>query len=145
MINYFHWTKNSKKNFKDIVMENKIRAAMTVVVNENEKVLLLKRMPLSGWMPNKWALPGGHVEDGETPEQGAARETLEETSIQLHTLGELEQRGQAMIFYSTSYSGEVEIDFEHTDWAWVSHDEMDNYDTTPNLKDTVKLALEKIK
>ena len=49
-----------------------------------------------------------------------------------------------MIYYSTSQSGNVEIDFEHTDWAWASYDELDNYDTTPKLKETVKLALDKL-
>ena len=144
MINCFHWRK-LKKNFKEYMMENKIRAAMAVVINEKEEILILKRTPDVSWMPNKWGLPGGHVEDGETPKQGAARETLEETSLKLLDLKKLQRRGQAMIYYSTSYNGEVEIDIEHTDWAWVSYDEMDNYDTTPNLKDTVKLALEKIK
>jgi len=48
-----------------------------------------------------------------------------------------------MIYYATSHSGEVEIDFEHTDWAWVSSDKLTNYDITPNLKQNVELALRK--
>ena len=50
-----------------------------------------------------------------------------------------------MVYYSTSQSGRVKIDFEHTDWTWVSYSELDDYDTTPNLKQTVKQALDKIK
>lgn len=34
-------------------------------------------------MPNTWCCPGGKIEEGETPEQAAIRETFEEAGIQL--------------------------------------------------------------
>ena len=125
-------------------MEKDLRAAMAVVLNDKKDVLILKRMEAAGWMPGKWGLPGGHIEKGELSEDAAARETKEETNLSLSNLKQLVQRGQAMIYCSNSYTGDVEIDFEHTDWAWASYDELDNYDTTPGLKDTVRLALEKL-
>ena len=123
------------------------RAAMAVVLNENEEVLLLKRFGDSNWMPRKWGIPGGHIEEGETPKEAAIRETLEETNLSLQNIFELEEKEEVMVYYSTSFDNgeELKIDYEHTDWAWVSYDKLDIYDTTPNLKYTVKLALEKIK
>jgi len=125
--------------------EKRFKAAMVVVLNDNKEVLLLKRSKESNWMPEKWALPGGHIEEGESPETAVTRETKEEANLELKSVNDLEQRDQVMIYYSTSHSGNVEIDFEHTDWAWVSYNEIDNYNITPKLKQTVKLALEKLK
>jgi len=125
--------------------KKKFKAAMVVVLNSDEETLLLKRSGDSNWMPGKWALPGGHIEKGERPKDAAIRETKEETNLNLNGINKLEERDQVMIYYSTSHSGDIEIDFEHTDWAWVSYNEIDNYDVTPKLKQTVKLALDKLK
>jgi 8-oxo-dGTP pyrophosphatase MutT (NUDIX family) len=132
------------RSWRNYLMEQDLRAAMVVVLDEEQNVLMLKRTEDAGWMPNKWGLPGGHIEKGESSKDAAARETKEETNLSLNDLEQLVQRGQAMIYCSNSYTGDVEIDFEHTDWAWASYDELDNYDTTPGLKDTVRLALEKL-
>ena len=121
------------------------KAAMAVVINESEEALLLKRFGDSNWMPYKWGIPGGHIEKGETPKEAAIRETREETSLQLGDVSVLKEKNDVMIYYSNSFTGEVKLDREHTDWAWVSYDELDNYDIAPNLKDSVNLALEKIK
>ena len=125
-------------------MEQSLKASMVVILDDNKRVLILKRAAGPHWMPEKWALVGGHIEKGESPKNAALRETKEETNLNLNNINALEERGQVMIYYSTSQSGNVEIDFEHTDWAWASYDELDNYDTTPKLKETVKLALDKI-
>ena len=56
------------------------------LVIDGDKVLLLRR----GIEPEigKWTFPGGYVDLGETPEQAAIRETIEEVGIRVR-LGEL--------------------------------------------------------
>ncbi|MHA1745184.1 MAG: NUDIX hydrolase [Promethearchaeota archaeon] len=52
------------------------------VITWNNAVLLVKRK----FNPNQglWAIPGGHLKLGESIEEGALRECLEETGLELH-------------------------------------------------------------
>jgi 8-oxo-dGTP diphosphatase len=50
-----------------------------VLVSDGQKVLLLKRQNAHG--DGTWAPPGGHLEFGESLEDCAIRETLEETGL----------------------------------------------------------------
>lgn len=61
--------------------------------------------------------PGGHIEDGETPEQAARREALEEFGIQLgpmYFLGQLdglpEEYGLPAVFLCTEFAGKPVCD-----------------------------------
>ncbi|MBA4392175.1 MAG: NUDIX hydrolase [Desulfobacca sp.] len=55
-------------------------AAGTVTLFEKE-IVLVKRGISPGY--GKWVIPGGFVDRGETPEEAAVRETLEETNLQV--------------------------------------------------------------
>jgi 8-oxo-dGTP diphosphatase len=56
-------------------------AAGTVTLFE-KKIVLVKRGISPGY--GKWVIPGGFVDRGETLEEAAIRETLEETNLQVH-------------------------------------------------------------
>ena len=57
------------------------RAAGIIFTDPDGAVLLLRRGD-GGTYPDTWGLPAGKIEDGETPEQAARRETLEETGYE---------------------------------------------------------------
>lgn len=68
-------------------MEQKIvipRIGVGVLVIKDDKILLGKRKNAHG--EGSWAPPGGHLEFGETIEQCAVRELLEETGLVAETV-----------------------------------------------------------
>ena len=55
-----------------------------VLVTKDAKILMGKRKNAHG--DGTWAPPGGHLEYGETPEEGARREVQEETGLIVATM-----------------------------------------------------------
>lgn len=61
---------------------NQQQAALCIVFDGMGRVLTASR-----WEPPyEMAIPGGKIEDGESPEQAAVRELYEETGVEIHTL-----------------------------------------------------------
>jgi len=53
-----------------------------IIIRIHDKIIVVERK----YPPYGWALPGGFVDYGESVEQAAARETMEETSLTLKDL-----------------------------------------------------------
>lgn len=63
---------------------NHVRVGIAVFVIKNGKFLLAKRKGSHG--EGSWALPGGHLEFGESFETTARREVMEETSLTIKNI-----------------------------------------------------------
>jgi ADP-ribose pyrophosphatase YjhB (NUDIX family) len=59
---------------------------VTVVVAEEDRVLLVRRRNETGW-GERWCLPGGHIEFDEDFLTAGLRETLEETGVHVEITG----------------------------------------------------------
>ena len=117
-----------------INIKKKVVGAAILVVNRDGHILLLKRSPESYFAPNQWGYPGGKIEEGETALEAAVRETEEETQLRVHNVKPLGVFNEAVAaFYSDEFDGDVEIDFEHTDWKWVAPAEIEGYDLAPSV------------
>lgn len=103
-------------------------AAGVVIRDQRGRVLLLKRGDGEANYAGHWGLPGGGIDDGETPEQAARRECQEETGHEL--TGDLEQisevvtgtgRGTFVTFGAQADEPFAPkfADGEHTDFMWA--------------------------
>ena len=113
----------------------KKKGAIVVILDGQNRTLILKRHPSSSWAPSLWGYPGGKVEENESLHDAAARETKEETNL---TVANLEEIGLDLdlpveSYYTRDYSGDLKIDWEHDDWVWVNRSEIEAYDLAPNV------------
>jgi 8-oxo-dGTP diphosphatase len=60
-------------------MDQKPQVGTAIIITRDNKVLLMKRKGLHGH--GTWSTPGGHLDFGEMPEEGAAREAKEEMGV----------------------------------------------------------------
>jgi 8-oxo-dGTP diphosphatase len=106
----------------------------------DSKVFIAKRADTKSFLPGVFELPGGHIEFGETIEEGLKRELLEEFHIEI-VIGEP--------FFAFTYLSEnntvhtVEVDFfaemkdpaqeirlnveDHSEYKWISKEEVNMY------------------
>ena len=80
------WEVDARGFAKFVAHEPEPAGAAVLVWNPRGEVLLVRPSADSGWAPG-WATPGGMLERGETPEDAAARETMEETGVHVRLVG----------------------------------------------------------
>lgn len=114
-----------------------------ILLKYKNQCLLCKRSQKSS-LPGVWSVPGGHLEKGESVENGAIREFGEETGLVL--LGNLKYLttltgGGRMKYYLFMYeiSRKVEIDLDEA-MDGHEHDEC-GWFTKKNLPDNVEKQL----
>lgn len=141
-----------RKIIKQIINESDLKKnAVAIIVNDDNKVLLLKRGDNSKiWMPNKWALVGGGIERGESPEKAIKREILEETGLEIDNFinSFTIQRHKDSIehVFICRYDGEhtdIKLDFENSNYGWYDINEIDYLETVPHLMEYIVLAFKK--
>ena len=83
-------------------------ATKVIILNEKNEVLFLLRSETDPHAPGTYDFPGGRLNLGETPLDGAKRETLEETGIILNELVPIRtwsfEKGEAQIVGVTFFA-----------------------------------------
>ena len=116
------------------------------------QLLVVKRAAHEESFPNKWELPGGRVEPGETVRQCVERETREETGLLVErVVGELAElrwesgssgkKKNVQMNYAVTVKEPMEIRLdpdEHSEWLWVNEDQVDSLESTPAMKEVLR-------
>ena len=122
-----------------MIIKIKKNMVSKVIFIEDGKILLLKRAKfmISKDAPWSWDLPGGHREPCELMREAARRESKEETNLTPRELkfvsskvtGDGDHRsGKYVYFYKAlSWTGEIELSDEHSEYRWVPLDEISEY------------------
>ena len=126
------------------------RTGCSVLVAENNKVLLIKRgkNPYKGY----WSLPGGGQEIGETLQECAIRELFEETNLVANTIrfgcvrdriqrldnGEIAHHFVLTTFVVDHCEGELIAKDDAEECRWYSLTEIARLQTTPDLLPLIK-------
>ena len=127
--------------------------AVGVIYNDQGEVLLCKKPPRRGVFPGQWGLPGGGIEDGETPEIALRRELDEEVGLEVGDIQPLffsfgrylkyfpdgTQRELDMLFLLFSCraaSQEVRLNDEFEAYRWVGRSNLSDYDLNIETRKT---------
>jgi 8-oxo-dGTP diphosphatase len=118
-----------------------MKKSVNVVIIDNQgKILVLKRNSHDKSYPCLWDLPGGGVKNNETLHEAAKREVFEEGGLKVEPdkdyffmIDFIEDEESNYAFNAKFINGKVKISKEHTEFMWVSKDNWKNIEYTPGV------------
>ena len=118
------------------------------VLNDQKKILLIRRALDDSYLPGFWECPGGKLDQGQDLTHAREREVLEETGLLIalthplvhvdsYVVGEGKYAGLPYVLLfgiAQSMGGKFALSFEHCDHAWVTYEEVLEYELTPETR-----------
>lgn len=121
---------------------------VTSFITNNDKFLLLKRSDKVKSMKGLWAGVSGIIEKNETPLERAKIEIFEEVGITESDIKLLKSADLIRVespqyknheweifpFLFATSNPEIKLNWENSEFQWVTADEISNYETVPSLE-----------
>ena len=136
-------------------MENELKERPQVllvnrcfIVNDEGKILLIKRASNDSFRPGFWECPGGKLDQGQDLTQAREREVLEETGLRIQLTHPLVYADSYIVDigrytglpYICLYGiakplgGKLTLSSEHSEAVWATYDEGIEYNLTPEVR-----------
>lgn len=139
--------KKSEYNDEDIKSESMSnRYSDAIIVNDEGKILMVKRVDGDDHLfPGMWGLPGGHIDEGETPLQAVIREVKEEINLDIEDtqpiLEYIDKESNTAIHYTICQSSPSSIllieGAELTNFKFVNKEERKELSVIPGLNEII--------
>ena len=131
------------ENWRHYILEDmdteQVRKA--VLINDEDRVLILRSSDKNEKHAGEWDLPGGHIHEGEDDIEGLKREVKEETGLDIASPEMVLDDGRKKYYKTREYSGTIEISDEHTEYEWVTIEELDSYTIGAKFVEAARAAL----
>jgi 8-oxo-dGTP pyrophosphatase MutT (NUDIX family) len=127
-----------------------MREVVTAIIRKGEKILIVKRGHKVNTFKGKWSGISGRMES--TPLESVLREIDEETGISSDHVKLLNEgdpilaigEGIEFVVYPFLFEteeGNIQLNWENTEYRWILPEEIGNYKTVPKLKDVIENVL----
>lgn len=100
--------------------------AKAVILDEENRVLFLKRSKYVEKYSGDWDLPGGHLKENESLEKGLTREVKEETGITISSPVFFKSLDNLNFFHAKYESQEITLSNEHIDYRFFDERDLNS-------------------
>jgi len=123
-----------------------------IVLNDNGKILAIRRSKTAPLRPLHWDLPGGDLDFGEDPIEGIIRETKEETGLVIENPEPFDVEAQinpgrefwvTIAYKAKCNSRDVNLSYEHDEFRWITAEEFLKLKSSEKLQRFIKKLIPK--
>ena len=89
-----------------------------IIATYNNKILMLQKKN------GQFELPGGHIQKGESPIDGAKRELFEETGIDIKVIKQITSNSNRVLYRGYINTNNIKLSTEHKSFRFVSEKDL---------------------
>ncbi len=110
----------------NIVHNDSRQVAKVVIIDDHNRVLMLKRSNYMDKYAGEWDLPGGHIKVGEDFLDGMKREVKEETNLDVEDLKFIQKIDNLDFYYCKYNNRPIKMSHEHTGFRFFDKERLDS-------------------
>lgn len=124
------------------------------ILIDRNRVLIIQRAAEEKYLPSFWEIPSGKKEPFEDIHTTVKREVKEEVGMDIEVVKtvnafnyrvekETDTRDVTQINFLVKIKGkpEVKLSPEHQKYAWITKNEIDNFNLSKEVKEAIKMSL----